>query len=430
MPGPEQREQLRQAGLAPAARAELRVHEPAHQLALLVVADRAVRAELVGLVEADPGIEAGLLEALLQAARPLRLLAPAAGQLPGGVAPGHHARPQHENVLHVGREALVKPEQLEGVLPAVVEGPEHGVVEPLHIPGVEELVGHQLVERVVALGLVEGRAVRDQAGAVTVLQAAPQPRREGEQEHIAAEGEAPEEGALGLDDILGGLGDAGLIAVVRPREDQLEGGAAGLEAPRPEGTQLEGGVHQGVEVRRAVGALRPGQRRGHLPGRGEALELDLIGPVQLAFQVEESRRGNELRVAGIHVVGAHGELVAVDPVGEGEALPGRWQSPGLLAHLLEGRLPAARPQPHPVQEAGVVPHQVGAGRPGGQRRHGALPHRLGRELQLHFEEMLREVQGPNRGPDRGEPGGGAHSLQVSPARHAASAGSPTGARPR
>ena len=103
-------------------------------------------------------------------------------------------------------------------------------MEPLHVPGVEELVSHQLVERVVALGLVEGRAVRDQARAVPVLQAAPQPRREREQEHVTAEGEAPEESALGFDDLLGGLGDASLVAVVRPGEDQLEGGAAGPEA--------------------------------------------------------------------------------------------------------------------------------------------------------------------------------------------------------
>ena len=153
---PEQGEELRQACLASAAFADGSIHEPGHHLALLVITDGAVGAEFMRLVETDPGIPAGFLQALLQAAWPLHLLAPAAGQFLRRMAPGHYTRPEGDDMLHVGGQPLVEPEQFRGVLATVVEGTEHRVVEALHVPGVEELVRHQLVERVVALGPVTG----------------------------------------------------------------------------------------------------------------------------------------------------------------------------------------------------------------------------------------------------------------------------------
>ena len=176
------------------------------------------------------------------------------------MAPGHHAGPQDEEVFHIGGETLVEPEQLRGILAAVVEGPQGRVVEPLHVPGVEELVGHELEEGIVAFGLVEALTVGDEAGAVPVFKPAPQSRREGVEEEVALEREAAEDRTGGLHDPVGGLLDPVLVAVVRSREGQFEPGAALLEGAEAERAQFEGGVHQGVEVRRQVGTLGLGKR--------------------------------------------------------------------------------------------------------------------------------------------------------------------------
>jgi len=161
---------------------------------------------------------------------------------------------------------------------------------------------------------VEGVAVGDEAGAVPVLEAAPQAGREGEEEQVALEREAAEDRARGLDDLAGGLGDPGLVPVVVAREGQLERGATSLEAARPYHPQLEGGVHQRVKVPGQVGALLEGEGRGHFPGGRETLEAHGDGAIQLTLQVDEGRSGDDLGMGGVHVVGADGQVVAVDAV--------------------------------------------------------------------------------------------------------------------
>src|SRR5262249_39404525 len=143
-----------------------------------------------------------------------------------------------------------RPELARVVLPAVVERPERLRTNALDHPGVEELVCHQLEQRLVRRAGMERPAVREDDRAVAVLQAAA-PGRQVDDEGVVLVRKTPEEGALRRDDPLDVLAEPSFVLVPPPPDRDAVRRPLHVERQQAVGSALDRTIDELVVVPRA-----------------------------------------------------------------------------------------------------------------------------------------------------------------------------------
>ncbi len=381
---PQQAHQVVQAARVVGPFTQGQIQRQRHQGTLGVVADDGVGGVFILLIEARPGVEAGLGDGLLEAP-------------PAPVDPGQGLAEQFQIALRrnqpgarqgqivvVAGDALEGPQQFGVHFPAQVEGRERLRLDALHVPGVEILVAAQPEVAAVAVAHLIGAvgeqrqvgARAHQAGGIAVLQPAVAVGDQGHEQITVHRRRLAEQLDMVLADRLQVAAQPRHVGPVAAAEHHVVGHAAGFEAGMVEMAHLHRMIDQGVVIvgaetaetqLRAADPVEPGgQFPGGVGGAVRGFDVHLAGLVLEPHGGEKQAASVEIAVGGVQVGAAHRQVPGVHLIAHRDRPAGRRQLPGLLVQLghVHGSAGRRRFQRHDM--AGEVTDHVAAGDPGGQ----------------------------------------------------------------
>ena len=369
--------------------AQAQVQAQADQGPLGVIADGDVGRVVVGPVILGPGLKARLGQRMHMATRCLQHL------VDGFVQPLHIAGVVHQptaaqqQVVVVAGQALKKPQQLGVVFAGPVVALKFSRAQAFDVPGVKVLMADQAQQGHVAFAgfsLTQARqiaALRNQSGAVAVLQTPIAVVHGIEHEHIAVVGRcghAPCGFALAVPKadlcFANALGVAQQACAIKTgktaRHHKTVRNAAGFKFTGPKGPHLHGRVDQfvvisGLVVAPAFGVGAQWHQGGrHAPICGHACGVEVYAMQGIALAVHPHKKAGavEKPARAIQPRGAHRVVVGMHPVVQHQGLLGVGNDVPTGFVVLHHRQLAARLRgPQIKQLLGKLAHHVAAGNP-------------------------------------------------------------------